>query len=59
MYNGKILQHKKVETLVANSLLITPQNKNDLPYIQADGELIGRGQVKVNIIKSAIRIVIP
>lgn len=59
LYNGKILQHKKVETLVANSLLITPQNKNDLPYIQADGELIGRGQVKVNIIKSAIRIVIP
>ncbi|NVK09544.1 MAG: diacylglycerol kinase family lipid kinase [Tenacibaculum sp.] len=59
LYNGKILQHKKVETLVANSLLITPQNKNDLPYIQADGELIERGQVKVNIIKSAIRIVIP
>ncbi|MDP2540074.1 diacylglycerol kinase [Tenacibaculum discolor] len=59
LYNGKILQHKKVETLVANSLLITPQNKNDLPYIQADGELIGRGQVKVNIIKSAIQIVIP
>ncbi|WP_440120328.1 diacylglycerol/lipid kinase family protein [Tenacibaculum sp. Ill] len=59
LYNGKILQHKKVETHVTNSLLITPQNKNDLPYIQADGELIGRGEVKVNIIKSAIRIVIP
>ncbi|XRE43229.1 Transcription regulator [contains diacylglycerol kinase catalytic domain] [Tenacibaculum discolor] len=59
LYNGKILQHKKVETHVTNSLLITPQNKNDLPYIQADGELIGRGEVKVSIIKSAIRIVIP
>lgn len=59
LYNGKILQHKKVETHVTNSLLITPQNKNDLPYIQADGELIGKGEVKVSIIKSAIRIVIP
>ncbi|MDE1205482.1 diacylglycerol/lipid kinase family protein [Tenacibaculum larymnensis] len=59
LYNGKILQHKKVETHVTNSLLITPQNKNDLSYIQADGELIGKGEVKVSIIKSAIRIVIP
>jgi diacylglycerol kinase (ATP) len=59
LYNGKILQHKKVETHTSNSLLITPQNKKDLPYIQADGELIGKGKVRVSIVKSAIRIVIP
>lgn len=59
LYNGKILQHKKVETHLANSLLITPKNNDELPYIQADGELIGRGQVKVSILKSAIQIVIP
>lgn len=59
LYNGKILQHRKVETLVANSLLITPQNNNNTPYIQADGELIGKGKLRVSIIKNAIRIVIP
>ncbi|MGG6229709.1 diacylglycerol/lipid kinase family protein [Tenacibaculum sp. SDUM215027] len=59
LYNGKILQHKKVETYTSKSLLITPKNRKDLPYIQADGELIGKGKVRVSIIKSAIRIVIP
>lgn len=59
LYNGKILQHKKVETYLASSLLITPKKSNELPYIQADGELIGRGEVKASIIKSAIQIVIP
>ncbi|WGH74622.1 diacylglycerol kinase family lipid kinase [Tenacibaculum tangerinum] len=59
LYNGKILQHKKVETYSSNSLLITPKNIDNKPYIQADGELIGTGKVKVSIVKSAIRIVVP
>ncbi|WP_408025524.1 diacylglycerol/lipid kinase family protein [Tenacibaculum sediminilitoris] len=59
LYNGEILKHRKVETHLANSLLITPQNNKYLPYIQADGELIGRGRVRVSIIESALKIVIP
>lgn len=59
LYNGKILQHKKVETHTSNSLLISPKNKKYLPYIQADGELIGKGEVKVSMIESAIQIVVP
>ena len=59
LYNGKILQHKKVETHMSNSLLITPMDSTELAYIQADGELIGQGFVKVSLIEKAIRIVIP
>ena len=59
LYNGKIVQHKKVETHVSNSLLITPLNSTDLPYIQADGELIGQGSVKVSMFKRAVKIIIP
>lgn len=59
LYNGKIVHHKKVETHLSNSLLITPKNTSDLPYIQADGELIGQGKVKVSLLEKAIQIVIP
>ncbi|WP_428743477.1 diacylglycerol/lipid kinase family protein [Tenacibaculum sp.] len=59
LYNGKILQHKKVETHISNSLLITPMSTTELPYIQADGELIGQGSVKVSMIEKAIQVVIP
>ncbi len=59
LYNGKIVEHKKVETHLSNSLLITPKNTTDVPYIEADGELIGQGSVKVTMFKKAIKIVIP
>ncbi|TDQ28674.1 diacylglycerol/lipid kinase family protein [Tenacibaculum caenipelagi] len=59
LYNGKILQHKKVETHLSKELLITPKNISKLPYIQADGELIGKGSVKVSLINKAIQFVIP
>ena len=58
LYNGLIIKHKKVETHISKKLLITPKSSNNLPFIQADGELIGQGKVTATIIKQAIRFII-
>ncbi|MGG8495894.1 diacylglycerol/lipid kinase family protein [Tenacibaculum sp. TC6] len=58
LYNGLIVNHKKVETLLADTLLITPELSSDKVYIQADGELIGHGSVKASIHKRAIQFII-
>ena len=58
LYNGLITEHKKVETYVSNTLLITPKSVKNQPFIQADGELIGQGKVKASVIKNAIQFVI-
>ena len=56
LYSGKIVNHKKVSTYKTNEITIIP--KNSKPFIQADGELIGVGNVNVTIIKKAIQFVI-
>ncbi len=56
LYSGKIVNHKKVSTYKTNEITIIP--KNSKPFIQADGELIGVGNVHVTIIKKAIQFVI-
>jgi diacylglycerol kinase (ATP) len=56
LYSGKIVNHKKVSTYKTNEITIIP--KNSKPFIQADGELIGAGNVHVTIIKKAIQFVI-
>ncbi len=59
LYNGLIVKHKKVETYISSELFVTPTTVKDKPFIQADGELIGRGSVKVSILPKAIQFVIP
>lgn len=54
LYNGKIVDHKKVENYKADSLKITPNN-TERAIIEADGELIGNGSVSVTIIPDAIQ----
>jgi YegS/Rv2252/BmrU family lipid kinase len=49
LFNGKIVNHKKVETFKSTSIKIEME-KQDIPYIQADGELIGRGSFSISII---------
>ncbi len=58
LYNGLITKHKKVDTYLSKELLITPENLEKPIYIQADGELIGTGSVKVTLYKQAIQFVI-
>ena len=56
LYNGKIVNHKKVQTVKTSSLEIIPSNPET--YFQADGELLGKGRLKVSIIPKAISFVI-
>ena len=52
LFNGKIVNHRKVETLKSDSITITIDEEN-LPFIQADGELIGKGNIHVSIVPKA------
>jgi YegS/Rv2252/BmrU family lipid kinase len=56
LYNGNILDHKKIETYKTTQIKIVPQTSK--PFIQADGESINKGQVTVKIIKKAINFVV-
>ncbi len=52
LFNGKIVNHKKVETLKSNTISITIDEEN-LPFIQADGELIGKGNIQFSVVPKA------
>ena len=52
LFNGKIVNHKKVETLKSNAISITI-DEDELPFIQADGELIGQGDIMISIVPKA------
>lgn len=52
LFNGKIVNHTKVESLKSDAISITIDEEK-LPFIQADGELIGQGNIKVSVIPKA------
>lgn len=52
LFNGKIVNHKKVVALKSDSLIIKIEEE-EKPFIQADGELIGKGNVKISIVPKA------
>jgi YegS/Rv2252/BmrU family lipid kinase len=47
LFNGKIVEHQKVETYKVRELTIAI-NSETKPFIQADGELIGTGNIKIS-----------
>lgn len=49
LFNGKIVNFKKVESRKSDKVAIEIFEKNE-PFIQADGELIGTGNIRVTII---------
>ena len=58
LYNGQIVNHKKVENHKVTSIQIELTNNNN-SIIEADGELIGTGSLEVSIIPKAIQVYIP
>ena len=52
LYNGNIVKHPKVDTYKVSELSIIVTS-DDKPFIQADGELIGTGDIKVSVIQKA------
>ena len=53
LFNGKIVKHPLVENYKTDQLSISVLDKHQ-PYIEADGELVGRGSFEVEIIPKAI-----
>lgn len=49
LFNGKITNHKKVETYKCQSIKIEISDANK-EFIQADGELIGTGNIEISIV---------
>ncbi len=49
LFNGKLSNHKKVESIKSNHIEIII-NQDEKPFIQADGELIGMGNISLQII---------
>lgn len=58
LYNGQIVNHKKVENHKVTSITIEV-TKNNHSIIEADGELIGTGSLSVSIIHKGIQVFIP
>ena len=56
LYNGKIVHHKKVENYKTTSIEII-EDKESKSFIEADGELLGKGSLKVSIIPKAIKMI--
>ena len=54
LFNGDIINYKKVETHKCDTITIEIID-NNIPFIQADGELIGTGNIKVSIIAKSFR----
>jgi YegS/Rv2252/BmrU family lipid kinase len=58
LFNGKITNHKVVETFKTNEIQVEILS-NHKAFIQADGELIPTGDFKVSILPKAIQFIIP
>ena len=54
LYNGTITQHSKVETYMAKSVLI---DGSPLLKVETDGESLGHGPVRFEIIPRSVRVV--
>jgi len=52
LFNGTIVKHSKVENYKVDNLSININSKVQ-PFIQADGELIGKGNIHLNIVPKA------
>jgi YegS/Rv2252/BmrU family lipid kinase len=58
LYNGKVKKIKEVDCYQSNNIEIRIE-ENNTTFIQADGELLGTGDVKINSIKNALQFVVP
>ena len=58
LYNGKLIHLKEVKNFKKNYLKVENTNKQ-IPYIQADGELLGKGNIEIKLIPKAINFIIP
>lgn len=58
LYNGQIVHHKKVENYKVTSIKIQELDSQN-GFVEADGELVGKGFLNVSILPKAIQILVP
>lgn len=58
LFNGRITQNTKVTTKKASSIKVKIID-GQLPFIQADGELIGAGDFEITLFHKALRVCCP
>ena len=58
LYNGKIVNHKKVSTFKTKKIIVKNISNNN-SFIEADGEIIGINNFNISIIPQAIQFIIP
>jgi YegS/Rv2252/BmrU family lipid kinase len=51
LYTGNIVKHSKVENHKTSELTIIVNSKN-LPFVQADGELLGKNDIRLHVVPS-------
>jgi len=59
LYTGAIVYHQKVATYKTKKITVTPLDKNNIPFVQADGELIGKGKVTATVLPKALNFIVP
>ncbi len=52
LFNGKIVNHKKLISLKSDYVQVNVQD-NTKPFVEADGELIGTGSIKISLVPRA------
>ncbi|NCP88836.1 MAG: diacylglycerol kinase family lipid kinase [Flavobacteriales bacterium] len=52
LFNGKITNHEKILSLKTKAISLEIHGK-DFTFVQADGELLGQGNVKIHLIEKA------
>jgi diacylglycerol kinase family enzyme len=57
LFNGNLRKLKEV-TLSKNKVIIIKNRDTHLPYIQADGELLGKGNAEFTVINNAIKFIV-
>lgn len=58
LFNGRIVNHAKVETYKTESIIIKIASQQ-YPFIEADGELIGKGHIEVSILPQSMSFYAP
>lgn len=53
LFNGEIINYKKVLSYKSSSIIIQTNLNASLPFVQADGELIGVGDIEISLMPSA------
>lgn len=59
LFNGSFIHHKKVETFKTKVLSIESRKSPETVFLEADGELVGRGPFTIGLVERALKVLVP